>query len=227
MAWEDGALPFHRRLISTLFATFHPVESLHAVSNGNVGPALRFALLTTLPFMLLWAIPPFTHTLHFDVEFALSVLPEKSTLPVWLDIARAMGIGFVISAITILSWAVPFASLVRAFADGSRSEDPARAAWRSALYRCWILPFGTSAFYLVTWGLPKDPSPFLIELTLLSFQMLPRLVVLIHCHALARYFGTTGLSALACSVIPLAVELAVGAPVWRGAEYFLPPMPAR
>jgi hypothetical protein len=227
IAWEDDALPFHRRLLSTFGATFRPIDSLHAIANGEVAPALRFALLTALPFMLLWALTPFTHTLLFGPTFALSVVPDKSSVPVWLDVLRAMGIGLALSIISFLSWTLPFASLVRAFADGSRSEDPSKAAWRTALYRTWIVPFGTTALYFVSWGMPRDPSPFALELTLLTFEMVPRVVILIHCHMLARYFGATGLGALAGSVMPLAVQWAVSLPVWRGAELLLPPMSPR
>lgn len=226
IAWEDETLSPPSRLLRTLTATFHPLESLHAVSNGEVGPALRFALLTALPFMLLWAITPFTHTLMFGPLFKLEVLPDKSGLPVELDVLRAMGIGLGLSVISLVSWALPFASLARAFADGSRSEDPSKAAWRTALYRTWIVSFGTTALYFITWGLPKDPSPFVLELTLLTFEMVPRIVILVHCHAVARYFGATGLSALAVSIIPLAVQWAVSLPVWRAAELLLPAMPA-
>ena len=225
LPWEDDSLPWYRRLLWTLGATFRPIDTLHAIANGTVGPAVRFALLTALPFMLLWAIAPFTYTLTFGPEFALTVLPDKSKLPVQLDVLRAVGIGLALSIISLLSWALPFASLVRAFSDGTRPEDPTAAAWRTALYRTWIVPFGTTAFYLVTWGMPRDPSPFAVELTLLTFEMVPRVVILIHCHALARYFGATGLGALAVTVMPLAVQWAVSLPLWRGAEMFLPPMP--
>jgi hypothetical protein len=227
IAWEDDERPWHHKLFATLGSTFRPIDSLHAIANGPLFPALRFALLTALPFMLLWAVTPFTHTLMFGPEFALDILPSKSSLPVWLDLLRAMGIGLGLSIISLLSWALPFASLVRAFSDGSRTEDPSIAAWRTALYRTWIVPFGTTALYFVSWGMPRDPSPFALELTLLTFEMVPRVVILIHCHALARYFGATGLGALAVSVVPLAVQWAVSLPVWRGAELLLPPMPPR
>jgi hypothetical protein len=225
IAWEDDSLSFPARLLRTLGSTFRPIESLYAVSNGEVGPALRFALLSALPFMMLWAVTPFTHTLMFGPHFDLEVLPEKSSLPVALDILRALGIGLALSLISLLSWALPFASLARAFADGSRSEDPRKAAWRTALYRIWIVSFGTTSLYATTWGLPKDPSPFVLELTLLTFEMVPRMMILVHCHALARYFGAAGLSAVAVSVMPLIVQWAVSMPVWRLAEYLLPAMP--
>jgi hypothetical protein len=87
------------------------------------------------------------------------------------------------------------------------------------------VPFGMAAFSFVLWALPKDPSPFLVEIALLGFQALPRLLVLVHCHAMARYFGSTGFSALLVSVLPLVVEWAIGLTVQRGAELMLPPMP--
>lgn len=225
IAWEDDSLPWHRRLFATLGATFRPIVSLHAVANGELGPALRFACITALPFMLVWAVTPFTHTLMFGPELSLDVVGGAGPLPIWLDVLRAMGIGLALAIIALLAWVIPFASLVRAFADGSRSESPTKAAWRTALYRTWIVPLGTTALYFVSWSMPRQPSPFLLELTLLTFEMVPRLVILIHCHAMARYFGATGFSALVVSIMPLAVQWAVSLPVWQIAETFLPPAP--
>ena len=118
-------LSFGRRLFSTLGATFAPLRTIHAVAAGRIAPALRFTLLTALPFMLLWAIVPFTHTLLFKPSFGLEVLPEQELrcrsgstccAPV------AIGLGF--SSITFVSWTLPFASLVGAFSNGSRPEAP-------------------------------------------------------------------------------------------------------
>lgn len=225
LAWEDDSLPWYRRLSATLGSTFRPIDSLYGTANGEVGPALRFALLTALPFMLLWAITPFTHTLMFGPNFDLTVVPRRSELSVELDVLRAMGIGLLLSIISLLSWTLPFASLARAFADESRRDIAQKAAWRTALYRTWIVSFGTTALYAVTWGMSKEPSPFLLELTLLTFEMVPRVVILIHCHALARYLGASSLGAFAVSLIPLGVQWAVSMPVWEAAKLLLPPTP--
>jgi hypothetical protein len=225
LAWEDPSLSFFRRLFSTLGATFAPLRSIHAVAAGEVPPALRFALLTSLPFMLVWAIVPFTHTLLFKPSFGLEVLPERSSLPVWLDLLRAVGIGLTFSLISFVSWILPFASLVSAFSNASRPESPRLAAWRTALYRNWIIPLGMALFSLLVWALPSNPSPVLVEITVLSLQMLPRILILIHCHTMARYFGANGFGALIVSVIPLAVQWAVSLSLQEGAAKLLPHMP--
>jgi hypothetical protein len=225
MAWEDASLSFSRRLFSTLLATFAPLRSIHAAAAGTLAPALRFALLTSLPFMLVWAIVPFTHTLLFKPSFGLEVLPERSSLPVWLDLLRAVAIGLGFSLLSFFSWILPFASLVGAFANGTRPERPSLAAWRTALYRNWVIPLGMALFSLLVWALPSDPSSVLVEITVLSLQMLPRILILVHCHTMARYFGANGFGALVVSVIPLAVQWAVSLSLQEGAAKLLPPMP--
>jgi len=208
LAWEDPSLPFLRRLFSTLGATFSPLRTIHAVAAGTVGPGLRFALLTALPSMLLWAILPYTQTLFFKPPFQVERMPDAGSMPVWLDVTRAMGIGVGLSLITFFSWTLPFTSLVSAFANGSRPENPKIAAWRTALYRTWIVPFGLVLFSLAIWVVP-NPPPVLVEITYLSLKMLPRILILVHCHTMARYFGANGFGALAVSVIPLVVQWAV------------------
>lgn len=226
MGWEDGALPWYQRLYRTLSATFAPLESLHAVANGEVAPALRFALLSALPFMFLWAVVPFTHTLRFGPSFDVVVLPHGA-MPIELDIVRALAIGLVFSGLSQLSWALPFASLVAAFSDGSRPEDPRRAGWRTALYRMWVIPFGMTVFFVVVWGLPAGPSDFVAELAVLGLQMLPRMLILVHCHVMARYFGANGFGALVVSVVPLVVQWAVGLSLQELAVRLAPVMPAQ
>jgi hypothetical protein len=226
MGWEDDALPWYQRLSRTLGATFAPIESLHAVANGEVAPALRFALLSALPFMFLWAVVPFTHTLRFGPSFDVVVLPHGA-MPIELDVVRALAIGLVFSGLSQLSWALPFASLVAAFSDGSRPEDPRRAGWRTALYRMWVVPFGMTVFFVVVWGLPAGPSEFVAELAVLGLQMLPRMLILVHCHVMARYFGANGFGALVVSVVPLVVQWAVGLSLQELAVRLAPVMPAQ
>ncbi|MET0284313.1 MAG: hypothetical protein ABW352_07575 [Polyangiales bacterium] len=226
LGWEDEALPWHTRLARTLSATFAPLDTLHAVANGTIAPALRFMLLSTLPWMLLWAIIPFTHTLSFGPSFRVAVIPGASGgMPIELDVVRAMAIGVALSGLTQLSWALPFVSLLAGFADGSRTEDPKRAGWRTALYRMWVVPFGMTLFFVATSALPAEPNDFVVELALLGFQMLPRMLVLVHCHVMARYFGADGYGAMAVSVVPLVVQWAVGLWLQDLAVSLLPAMP--
>jgi hypothetical protein len=225
MGWEDETLPWPARLYRTLLATFAPLESLHAVAHGEIAPALRFMLLSALPWMLLWAIIPFTHTLNFETAFRITVVKDPGGLPIELDVVRAMAIGLVFNAVSQLSWCVPFVSLLAGFADGSRPEDPKRAGWRTTLYRMWIVPFGMTLFFLVPWGLPYAPGDFVVELAVLGLQMLPRMLILIHCHVMARYFGASGFGALLVSVLPLVVQWAVGLSLQEAAVHLLPAVP--
>ncbi|MET0341487.1 MAG: hypothetical protein ABW252_10840 [Polyangiales bacterium] len=225
IGWEDPSRSWPRRLLATLGATFAPVETLLAVAGGEVRPALRFALVVTLPWMLLWAIIPFTHRLAFSPGFVLEVLPIKPGAPasVGLDVLRAAVIGFVLSLISLGALGLSFVSLLRAFADGSREEDPRTAGIRTMLYRAWVIPFALLGYFLVLWGQPHDPSPFVAEICWVGAHMLPRLLLLAHCLSMARYLGATGLGAAAVSMLPFVVEWAVQLTVQEGAVMLMPP----
>lgn len=224
IAWEDPSLPFVRRVLSTLAATFQPVRSLRSVAHGPLAPAMVFAFWSSLPWMLLWAILPFTHTLLFGPQFAVTLAKGAVTSQIQGDVLRASGIGFLLSTAGFLSWAVPFASLTRAFcASSPHALEARRAAWRTALYRAWIIPFGFTLWSLVLWAVPDKPPMMAMELALLLCQLAPRLLVLIHCQAMARYVGASTLGALGVAVVPVALEWAVGLLLWQVARGFLPP----
>jgi hypothetical protein len=228
MPWENPELSLVRRIAGTIGSTFLPLGTIRAVSSGTIGPALRFMLVWMLPWMPLWAIMPFTHSLTFKYNFAVELLGDKSPAVIGLDVARAMGIGIVLSAVAMLSWAMPFASLLRAF--GKTPEpgvEPGNAAWRMVLYRAWVVPCGLTLLSLLAWSLPKEPNPSLVELALLALHLLPRVLILMHCFAMARYFGVEGLASIAVALLPLVVEVAVGMVVGRGAEALLPKLPGK
>ena len=228
MAWEDAALSWPRRFASTLTATFAPVETLHAVANGPLAPALGFAFLMMVPPMLLWAIIPFTHSLLFGASFGVRVVaPGPGQLPVALDVLRASSIGFAMSLVSLSALGVPFVSLVRAFSDGSRTEDPRLAGIRTMLYRAWVIPLASLAFFLVLWAQPADPNDFLLELCQLSSVMLPRTLMLMHFLAMARYFGASGAGSVAVALVPFFVEWAVQQSVQHVAGMLIPPLPTQ
>jgi hypothetical protein len=228
MPWENPELPLFRRLIGTISSAFLPLGTIRAVSSGTVAPALRFMLVWMVPWMPLWAIMPFTHSLLFKYSFAVEVVGDKNAGLIGFDVARAMGIGLLLSAASMLSWAMPFASLLRAFAKTAEpGVEPASAAWRMVLYRSWVVPCGLTLFSLLAWSLPKDPYPSLVELALLALHLLPRVLILMHCFAMARYFGVEGLASIGVALLPLAVEMAIGLVVGRGAEMLLPKTPGR
>jgi hypothetical protein len=171
-----------------------------------------------------WTIIPFTHLIQFKSGFAYEVV-QKPGLTLEADLARAMAIGLGISLLSFLSWAVPFASLLQAFARESHDPAAGRAAWRMALYRSWIVPFGLSLFWLSMWGLPEQTAPMVGELSWLLFQIMPRLLVVLHCHALARFMGASTGGALAVSMVPVAVEGAAALLLGTAVKGLLPPMP--
>jgi hypothetical protein len=227
--WENPELSLLRRFTGTVSSTFLPLATIRAVSSGPIGPALRFMLVWMVPWMPLWAIMPFTHSLLFKYSFAIEVVGnDKSGAAIGFDVARAMGIGLSLSVLSLLSWAWPFASLLRAFAKTSEpGVEPGNAAWRMVLYRSWIIPCGLTLFSLLAWSLPKDPNALLVDLALVGLYLMPRVVILMHCFAMARYFGAEGLGAMGVALLPLAVEMAVGLVVGLGAENMLPKPPGK
>jgi hypothetical protein len=224
VAWEDPALPRLKRLLGTLGATFLPSETARSVAEGQVAPAARFAALSALPWAPLWAIIPFTHTLLFKPPFLLEELPEAGT-SLTVDVLRAMLIGLVMSVFSLVSWSVPFASLLRAFSRDPRDRRATAAAYRTAFYRVWIIPFGMSLFWLSYWAFPATLQTTVGDFTFLCLQILPRMLVVLHCHAMARYFGAGGGASLLVAGVPLAVEFAAGRLLWHVAATFLPLMP--
>lgn len=224
IAWEAPEASFLRRLFGTLASSFLPLTTIRSVSLGEIAPALRFTLLCALPWMPLWAIMPFTHTLHFKNSFVVEVIQKPGMLSIRWDVARAMGIGLLLSGVAMLSWALPFASLLRAFGKPPEPGVSAnQAAWRLVLYRAWVVPCGLSLMALFAWSLPADPDPWLIEVSLLALHVLPRILVLMHCFAMARYFGVEGFSSIIVAMVPLVVEIALGLVVDRGVTLFLLP----
>ncbi len=222
--WEDPELPWPRRLLGTLSAGFLPIETARAAADGSVRPALVFALLSALPWAPVWAIVPFTHTLQFKANFALDVV-SKPGLTLATDLAQSMTIGLLLSLVSFLTWSVPFASLLKAFAPENERSAAPRAAYRTALYRVWLVPFGMSLFWFAVWALPEGSPALAGDVIFLCFQLLPRMLIVLHCNAMARYFGASPGGALIVSGVPLAVEWAAGLWVWHVTQGFLPEPP--
>ena|GEM_PF-3872421 len=225
MPWENAALSWPRRFFDTLNASFSPTTTARAVAeNQRLVPGLGFALLSALPWAPLWAIIPFTHTLMFKPSFGLEVL-TKPGLSVSVDVVRAAAIGLSVFAISTLTWCVPFASLLKAFARPADQTFAAAAAYRTVLYRMWLLPFGMTLLSLAIWALPPNPAVVFGDLIVVCFQLLPRLLILLHCHAMARYFGASSAGALAVSVVPWAFEMAASLWIQQVVQGFLPEIP--
>lgn len=225
--WERPELSWFGRLSASLGSCFEPIASARATAEGRVGPSVLFAVLTALPFTLVGAIIPFTHTLLFKPSFALERLPHANEpgLSVEADLARAVLIGLVLALVSLLSWSVPFASLLRAFSRDPQDPQTTRAALRLVFYRLWIVPFGMALFWLSVWGMPATLQNALGEVTLLCFQLLPRTLILMHCHAMARFWGASTGAAMLVAIVPLGVEMAAAPWVWQVAQNFVPAIP--
>jgi hypothetical protein len=160
--------------------------------------------------MLLWAIPPYTHSLMFGIGFELSRVPTPNDLPIELDIVRAMAIGLAYSVLEQLSWCVPFVSLLAGFSDGSRDVSAKRAGWRAALYRTWVIPLGLALHSFTVWALPFAPDENAVYLLNELTRTVPSLLIFVHCHVMARYFGASGFGAFVVSGVPQVVRWAAG-----------------
>lgn len=222
IAWEDPERSFFGRSFGTLRATFSPLTTIRAAATGELAPALRFGALWMLPWMFLWAILPYTHTLNFTY-FRIEVIHKPGELPIVWDIARAMAIGFVHNALIMISWAVPFASLLRAFGKPEPGVDLSVVAYRVMLYRSWVVPCALTLFALSGWALPPEPNPVLFELAFVTLRLLPPILLLMHCFATARYFGVSGPATIAVAMVPLFVVMAAGQFIDEGAAAFAPP----
>lgn len=226
MPWEEPERGFGDRLFSTLSATFSPVRTVHAAAMGPLAPAIKFALLTMLPCMLFSGIIPFTRTLAFGA-FDVVVKEGTDQAALMLDISRAGGLSFCLSAVRWLAWTLPFVSLTAAFAPPPNTGSPARvAAWRSALYRGWVIPAGFLLFNLTLWLYPPALGETLLIVIALVCQLVPRMLVIIHCQMLARYLGASYFGALGVALVPLAFEWAVLALTMNYAQGLLPEIPA-
>jgi hypothetical protein len=222
IAWEAAERAFLVRLFGTLRATFSPLTTIRAAATGELSPALRFGLLWMVPWMLLWAILPFTHTLNFTY-FRIEVIQKPGDLPIVWDVARAMAIGFTHNALILIAWAVPFASLLRAFGKAEPGVNLQTVAYRVMLYRSWVVPCALTLFALSGWALPPEPNPILVELAFVTLRLLPPILLLMHCFATARYFGVEGLASIAVAMVPLMVVMAAGQFIDEGAAAFAPP----
>jgi hypothetical protein len=213
---------FLGRLFGTLRATFSPLTTIRAAATGELGPALRFALIWMVPWMLAWAILPFTHTLNFTY-FKIEVIKKPGDLPIAWDIVRAMTVGFSHNALILIFWAVPFASLLHAFGKHESGINLRTVAYRVMLYRSWVVPCALTLFALSGWTLPPEPNPILLELAFVSLRLLPPILLLMHCFATARYFGVEGLASIAVAMVPMIVVMAAGQFIDMGAAAFAPP----
>lgn len=235
IAWEDRARSLFGRVLGTLGSAFEPVRSVPALCSPVVAPAWTFALLSAVPLMLASGFIPYTRTLLFGPAFAVKPMPGAAAIPLWLDATTALGLGGLASLITLLAWALPFHSLLRAFADPRVPAELSHAvALRLVLYRAWLLPFGMFAFEIARWSLPAVDGPgsaaagqavTIYLFAEFAFRLLPVVLMLMAAQATAMSLGVSLLGALAVALVPTVMLVVVGLTVEHYMSMLVPAMP--
>jgi hypothetical protein len=203
--WETQHGSFVARYFGTLVGAFRPVATAPAFARPGLRHALVFFVLSAVPLAALAGVIPNTKTLMFGSVFSVIVQGHPSSGAIALDVVLAMLLQLASFGLDFLALAVPYASLVRAYAPADRRP----AALRVLLYRSWLAPCATLLFFLGLWMLPPgsrpdEPTHLLPALALLQFVF--NLLLLISMRATARL--ACGIGAL-LSFIVVAVPLLV------------------
>jgi hypothetical protein len=155
IAWETTEGNLLVRAAATLASAFRPVFTAPSFARGELARARGFFLLTALPLAMLAGVIPQTKLLLFGSSFAVNVLKNPTAGALTLDVSFAMLAQLVWFALDFLALALPFTSLLRAYA----SEERRDAALRVLLYRYWLCPAGLLLFFVLLWALPAAPAP--------------------------------------------------------------------
>lgn len=217
LPWETQQGGELERFLRTLGGSFRPLHTAPAFARPGAKRAIRFFLLTAVPLAALAGIIPRTKTLLFG---NFNVLPQGSPTDaeIALDVLSAMGMQLWAFTVEFAALALPYVSLVRAYAPAERHG----AAMRVLLYRSWLSPFATLVMNVAAWllpssgaadGLPRYMEPFAIA------HMLLHLMLLSSLRATAR---------LACGVGSLLsyVIVIISVMVWALVQLFWNLIPA-
>jgi hypothetical protein len=213
LAWEARVGSGIGRYFGTLGSAFRPVRSAPAFARHEIGPALRFFLVSALPMAALAGVIPYTKTLMFGSSLAVTVQGHPSSAEIATDVVRAMLIQLGLFALDFAALALPFTSLVRAYADVTKRP----AALRALLYRIWLLPGATLLFFAALWLLPAGPTPEaatpLLPLVI-TVQLTFNALLLLSMQATARF---------ACGIGPLLSYTVTAVPlvVWIIVQWFI------
>jgi hypothetical protein len=209
LAWEARTSSGIGRYFSTLGSAFRPVRSAPAFARPEIRPALKFFLLSALPMAALAGVIPYTKTLMFGSSFAVTIQGHPSSAEIATDVVRAMLIQLGLFALDFGALALPFTSLVRAYAEEAKRP----AALRALLYRTWLLPGASLLLYLGLWLLPGGATPEIASpfvLPLYVIQMMFSAMLLLSMQATARFAcGIGPLLSYAVTAIPLVVWIMV------------------
>ncbi|MDD9967125.1 MAG: hypothetical protein OXR73_12910 [Myxococcales bacterium] len=143
--WEGSHGSPISRYLATLRGAFCPARTAPSFARTEVAPALRFLLLSALPLSLVAGIVPHTRLLSFEGAMKVRVLGQPGFGELVLDVLRAMASQVVLDAVQLLACALPFASLVRAYAG----PEKVPFAVRMLFYRAWLHPCAALGVYLL------------------------------------------------------------------------------
>jgi hypothetical protein len=180
--------------------------SAPAFAREEVRPALTFALAVTVPLAALSGVIPITKTIQFGAMFSVQILGAVTPEEMVMDVLRAMGIALGITLASFAALAFPYVSLAAAY--GRKLGRP--AAWRTILYRSWLLPIGGTGipFGLFLWGLPDWPA--LISWVKYTSVSLPMILLWAAMQKSARMAaGVRALPGLAVVLVPFVLFLIV------------------
>ena len=204
LPWETREGSWLTRFVGTLVSALHPIHSAPAFARPGLRPALIFFVLSAVPLAALAGVIPNTKTLMFGSAFKVTVLGHASQSDIALDVALAMLLQLASFGLDFVALALPFTSLVRAYAP----EAQRPAAIRVLLYRSWLAPAATLLFFLGVWMLPgptpEEPTRLITLLLLVQFVL--NALLLISMRATARL--ACGIGAL-LSFVVVAVPLLV------------------
>lgn len=213
IAWEAPNGARVRRYLATLGSAFKPVLSAPAFARPDVGPALTFFLVSALPMAALAGVIPYTKTIMFGSSLAVTLQGNPTPGDIAADVVRAMLIQLGLFTLEFSALALPFTSLVRAYAEEAKRP----AALRALLYRSWMLPAVNLLMFGGLWLLPGSPTPDtpapwypvvgMVQLTLYA-------LLVVTMRATAR---------LACGITPLLSFVVTAVPfvIWMFEQWFV------
>lgn len=211
--WEDSQQGWLPRFGLTLASALAPIRTAVSMRTSEIGPALRFFLLTFIPLALLAGIVEWTHTLAFGPEFQLTRIGQATDAAVLVDALTASVVGFVWVAVRSLCYALPFVSISLAFADArlnpKATSPQVRAQNRTRLvsmmlYRLWLLPAAQVAESILMWAAPSDTDEgsFFVVLVAMA-KMIPIVLLLISMRTSTRILcGIGPLPSMAAVLLP-------------------------
>jgi hypothetical protein len=204
LPWETSEGSLLHRFVGTLVSAMRPVQSAPAFARPGLRPAIAFFVLSAVPLAALAGVIPNTKTLEFGSAFGVRLIGLPSESDIALDVVLAMLLQLASFGVDFIALALPFTSLVRAYAPVEQRP----AALRVLLYRSWLAPGATLLFFLGIWMLPgttsKEPTLLLTVLAVMQFVL--NALLLVSMRATARL--ACGIGAL-LSFVVVAVPLLV------------------